>query len=218
MNYEIIFFDLDGTLIDPKDSITKSVQFTLSKFGIKAELKELIPFIGPPLDDSLKKYYGFDEKQAKLAIEYYRKHFFENGINEVETYEGVLELLKKLKKKNKKLNIVSTKFKITVKKIAKEHQLEDYFDNIVGAKIDGSNFGKPILVKEALDFYPEKDKQSFVMIGDREHDIFGAQANGIDSIGVLYGYGSEDEIQKSKPTHIVANLEKLEELLLENTL
>jgi phosphoglycolate phosphatase len=213
MAYTTIFFDLDGTLIDPKDGITTSVQYALSKFGITAELDELIPFIGPPLSESFKKYYNFTDEQLQQAITHYREHFLANGVNEVELYEGVIELLKKLKSENKKLAVVSSKFMIAVQKIVKQNNLNMYFDHLIATKPDESNVHKPILIKEALELYPEQPKDSFVMIGDREHDIIGAQENGIDSIGVLYGYGTEEELEKIKPTHIAKTIEDLEKYL-----
>src|SRR5258708_3922570 len=142
MAYTTIFFDLDGTIIDPKDSITKSAQYTLSKFGINENLAALKPFVGPPLNDSLKKYYNFNDKQAKQAAKYYRKHFLENGIREIMLYEGIIELLKKLKAKNKTLCIVSTKFNVSAQKIVVEHELSTYFDNIIATKPDESNADK----------------------------------------------------------------------------
>lgn len=213
MTYQIIFFDLDGTLINPRDSITKSVQHTLSKFGIKSEYKNLAHFIGPPLNETLKKHYGFDEKQLTLAAHYYREHFLRESIKELSPYDGVAKLLKTLKEKNKILNIVSTKFKISVEKIINEHKLAGYFDNIFATLPDESNANKPTLVKEALSLYPKYPKDSFVMIGDTKFDIIGAQTNGIDSIGVLYGHGSEEEIEKNKPTHIAKTIDELEQLL-----
>ncbi len=213
MAYTTVFFDLDGTLIDPKDGITKSVQHTLLQFGIDSKPEELLPFIGPPLDVSLKKYYRFTDEQSKQAINYYREHFLKNSINEIELYNGAIPLLKKLKAEKKVLNIVSTKFVEAAKKILEQRGLSNYFDNIIATNYDHSNADKPTLVKEALALYPEQPKNSFVMIGDREHDIIGAQANGIDSIGVLYGYGTEDEIEKIKPTHIAKTIEDLEKLL-----
>lgn len=214
MAYQTIFFDLDGTLIDPKDSITKSVQYALSQFCVKAELNDLLPFIGPPLKESFPKYYGFDDEQTLRATNLYREHFAKNGIQETLPYRGIKELLQKLKEKNKNVSIVTIKMKTYAPKLIQKHNLHTYFDYVIGSKPDQSNAAKPILVKEALSLYPKLNKNSFVMIGDREHDVFGAQANGIDSIAVEYGYGSKKELRNSKPTHIVKTVEELEKLLL----
>lgn len=216
MAYQIIFFDLDGTLIDAGDSITKSVQYTLSKFGIKTDFKNLTHFIGPPLNESLKKHYNFNEEQSRMAGHYYREHFLENGIKELTPYEGAVDMLKKLKEKNKTLAIVSTKFRVSVEKILKEHNLTKYFDAVFATLPDESNASKVALVKEALSFYPNNPKDSFVMVGDTKFDIIGAQTNGIDSIGVLYGYGYEKEVKNTKPTYVIKNISELTELFIKD--
>jgi len=213
MGYQIIFFDLDGTLIDPKISITSSVQYALSKFNINEELDALIPFIGPPLNKSFQKFYNFSDEKSMQAVIYYREHLSKKGIHSISVYEGLIKLLEKLKKKNKKLVIVTSKATPSAIEVLEYVKLKEYFDAIIGSKLDLSNADKPSLVKEALSLYPENAKTSFVMVGDKEHDIIGAQANEIDSIGVLYGYGSEKEIQNSKPTHIVKTIDELRELL-----
>lgn len=214
MTYQTIFFDLDGTLINPKDGITKSAQYALSKFGIDAKLEDLVPFIGPPLHKCFELYYGFSEEKAMQAVMYYREYFIQHGIQEAMLYDGVVSLLEKLKQKNKTLNVVTSKLILYAPKILEEKNIYHYFDNIIATKPDMSNADKPTLVKEALTLYPEIVKEAVVMIGDREHDIIGAKANGIDSIGVLYGYGTEDEMKKNNPTYIVESIEELGKILL----
>lgn len=213
MAYQIILFDLDGTLIDPKISITSSVQYALSKFQIDESRDALIPFIGPPLHKSFQKFYGFSEEKSMQAVMYFRKYFLKEGLQNIKVYNGIITLLDKLKKKNKMLLIVTSKSTVGAKKVIAYVKLGKYFDALIGSKLDLSNADKPTLIKEALSLYPEKSKNSFVMIGDRKYDIIGAQANGIDSIGVLYGYGSEEELAKSKPTYFVKTIEELEKLL-----
>lgn len=213
MTYQIIFFDLDGTLIDPKTSITSSVQYALSKFNINEELETLIPFIGPPLNKSFQKFYNFNDKKSMQAVVYFREHLSKEGIHSISVYKGIIELLEKLKKKNKKLVIVTSKSTPSAIEVLEYVKLKEYFDAIIGCKLDLSNADKPSLVKEALSLFPERAKTSFVMVGDKEHDIIGAQANSIDSIGVLYGYGSNKEIEKSKPTYIAKTIDELTKLL-----
>jgi phosphoglycolate phosphatase len=213
MTYQIIFFDLDGTLIDPKDSITKSAQYALSKFGINEKTEDLTSFIGPPLLVSLNKYYGFNEEKSQQASEYYREYFLEHGIKELIVYNGAIRLLEKLKKQNKILCVVSSKFKISAQRIVEEQKLGNYFESITATNDDQSNVHKSMLIKEALALYPEYPKHSFVMVGDTELDIHGAKTNRIDSIGVLYGYGSEEKIRESKPTYTAKTIKKLEQLL-----
>lgn len=213
MAYQTIFFDLDGTLIDPKIAITSSVQYALSKFDIESDVNELLPFIGPPLNKSFSKYYGFSDRHAMLAVEYYREFFSKEGVSKITVYDGIKEMLKSLKARNKTLFIVSSKSTEGATETAKHVGLDIYFDTILGARIDLSNADKPALVKEALLLTNGHPKNNVVMIGDREHDIFGAQANKIDSIAVAYGYGSIEELENSRPTHIAKTIDELEQFL-----
>jgi phosphoglycolate phosphatase len=213
MAYQIFFFDLDGTLIDSKISITTSVQYALSQYNITVKTDDLIPFIGPPLDESFQKYYGFDEKKSMQAVSYFREYRSRKGLETLTIFKGIPELLKKLKEDKKILYIVTSKSTQDARVIAEYVGLDEYFNAIIGCKLDLTNADKPSLVNKALALLGNKSKESIVMIGDKEHDVLGAQANGIDSIAVLYGYGSEKEIKKSKPTHIVKTIEDLGKLL-----
>jgi phosphoglycolate phosphatase len=214
MKYQIIFFDMDGTLIDPKVGITKGVQYALEKFEIHEETKNLLKFIGPPLNKSFQKYYGFNQEKAMQAVLYYREYFHPKGIQESTIYKGIIALLEKLQKKGFSLAVVSSKPTFTIEKVIKHHKLYSYFNKIFGSDMNLTNVDKPTLVKEALEYFAEP-KNTVVMIGDREHDIIGAQANNIDSIGVLYGFGTEEEIQNAKPTYIAKTVKELEKLLMD---
>jgi phosphoglycolate phosphatase len=213
MAYTTIFFDLDGTLVDSKISITTSVQYALSQYNIRVKTDDLIPFIGPPLDKSFQKYYGFDEKKSMQAVYHFRDYRSREGLKTLTTYKGIPELLKKLKAHKKTLYIVTSKNTQDAHLVTKYVGLDGYFDLIIGCKPDLSNADKPSLISKALESQTKQSKESVVMIGDREYDIIGAHSNGIDSIGVLYGFGSHEEIKKSNPTHIAKTIEDLEKYL-----
>jgi phosphoglycolate phosphatase len=212
--YKTIFFDLDGTLIDPKVGILTAVQYALAKYNIKEEFETLLPFIGPPLNKSFQKYYGFSEEKSMEAVGYYREYFLPKGMYESTLYKGIPELLTKLKTTNKTLFVVTSKPTYLAEKIVTYHKLDTFFDKIVGSKPDLSNAAKTMLVKEAISFLPNEEKDSFVMIGDREHDIIGAKANGIDSIGVLFGYGTLKEVTNAKPLYTAKTIKALEKCLV----
>ncbi len=214
MAHKIILFDLDGTLIDPRVGKTKSSQYALKKFGIDEDLNNLLRFIGPPLNKSFQEYYGFSEEKSMEAVAYYREYYIPKGMYENTIYEGIPELLKKLKKAHKKLFVVTSQPTEFAEKILKHHNLETFFQQTVGCKMDLSNADKTSLVNETLLLLPKAQKEDFVMIGDREHDIIGAKVNGIDSIGVTYGFGSLDEITAINPTSIAESVEDLEKYLL----
>lgn len=214
MNYNYIFFDLDGTLINPKDGITTAVQHALKQYNIHEHPDNLTHFIGPPMDKAFQEYYQFNEKQSKEAVQHFRDYYVPKGMFKSEVYNGIVTLLEKLQKENKAVCVVTTKATYQAEKLLAHHKLEKYFQHIIGSKPDLSDTDKTTLIKQALSFFPDKKKSEFVMIGDKKFDITGAKNNGIDSIGVLYGYGSREEIASSKPTYVVNSIEELEKYLL----
>ena len=212
--YKYILFDLDGTLIEPKEGITKCVAYALNKFGIKVKnLDDLTVFIGPPLIDSFMKYYNMSLDDAKLAVKFYRERFQVNGILECELYKNVQETLKKLKEKNKILIIATSKPEDFTNSILKRLDIYKYFDLIVGATLDGSRGEKSGVIKYALDQINIIDLSEVIMVGDRMFDIFGAKKNNIDSIGVSYGYAIDNELFESNPTFIVNDIEDIIDII-----
>lgn len=209
MKYKNILFDLDGTLTDPKVGITKSVQYALKKFNIKADnLDELISFIGPPLADSFMEFYGFSEEQAKKAIDYYREYFREQGIFENQIFDGIKELLGNLNSQERTLILATSKPTIFAKKILEHFGIYKYFDFICGSNLDGTRSDKTEIIGYILQEM-NLNKEETVMIGDRKFDIIGASNNQIASIAVGYGYGSEEELREFGPTHFVTTVEEL---------
>lgn len=212
--YEIILFDLDGTLTDPFEGITNSVVYSLNSYGIsvtdKAELK---CFIGPPLFASFEKYYGFSKEKAIEAVDRYREYFGDKGIFENRLYEGAVELLSKLKAKGKKIVLATSKPELFALRILEFFDIEKYFDVIVGSTMDGSLINKGDIIRVALEKIGSPDKKHCIMIGDKSHDIIGARQNAVDSIGVLYGYGSKEELVEANPNYIAENFNELEKIL-----
>lgn len=210
-SYKYILFDLDGTLTDPKVGITKGVNNALKYYGISVEnLDDLCKFIGPPLKDSFIEYYGFSEAQAEEAILKYREYFGVTGLLENTVYDGIEKLLKQLKDNGKTLIVATSKPHVYAKKILEHFDLAKYFDFVSGSEFDGTRTKKAEVIAYALQNSNITDLESVVMIGDRKHDIVGANENKIDSIGVLYGYGNRDEFEEANATYIV---EKVEDLL-----
>ena len=136
LKYKYILFDLDGTLTDPKEGITKSVQYALKKYVILIENLDLLEnFIGPPLKDSFMEYYNFSEDQASQAIEYYREYFKEKGIFQNKVYEHMEELLSKLKKLGLILIVATSKPTVFAEEILRHFNLDVYFELIIGSAI-----------------------------------------------------------------------------------
>ena len=209
MAYTTIFFDLDGTLTDSSEGITKSVQYALAKFGIAEAAERLLPFVGPPLHHSFMAFYDFDEATARRAVGYYREYFAERGMYENTVYAGIPELLRALREAGRALSVVTTKPTFFAEQIVRHFALDGYFDRVIGAELDLTNSDKETLVRLALAHYPEVARESVVMIGDREHDIIGAHANGIASIGVTYGAGTLAALEAARPMAIVRSVAEL---------
>lgn len=208
--YQYILFDLDGTLANPEIGITSSVMYALEKFGVKVEdRKELHPFIGPPLSYSFQTYYGLSEADSELAIKYYRERFSVKGLYENEVYEGVEKLLQQLKESGKKLIIATSKPEEFTLKILAHFDLLKYFDYVAGATMDGSRGEKADVIRYAIEISGIQDRSQAIMIGDRKYDILGAKENGLDSIGVLFGFGDREELSEAGANYIAENVEDI---------
>ena len=208
--YKYLLFDLDGTLTDPAEGITNSVAYALNKFGINVEDKRtLYKFIGPPLVDAFSEYYGFSKEDSEKATAFYRETFRVTGLYQNMVYDGVVEMLEALKSKGKKLVIATSKPEEFTMKILKHFDLLKYFDFVAAATFDATRNSKDKVIAYALESLDIKDKSKVVMIGDRHHDIDGAKDNGIDSVGVLWGFGSREELETADATYIAESIDDL---------
>lgn len=215
--YTTILFDLDGTLTDPALGITNSVMHALEFYNIHvSERSELFKFIGPPLIDSFMKYYNFDDNKAREAVTKYREYFSVKGLFENEVYSGVTDMLKALKAAGKKIVLATSKPDEFSIKILKHFGLYEYFDFCACSTMDETRTKKTEVIEYGLANIDEKDTARILMVGDREHDIFGAGNCGLDSVGVLYGYGNREEFENAGATYIVESVEELKRFLLAN--
>lgn len=198
-----IYFDLDGTLTDPKPGITRSIQYALKKLDQPVPTEdELTWCIGPPLHASLKRLTGTDEL-ADRALLLYRERFGDVGLFENEAYGGIEETLAALAATSPRMFVATSKPRVFAERIIDHFGLRRYFVRVFGSELDGTRVDKGDLLRYALG--EEKvDPRSAVMIGDRSHDVVGARKNGMTAIGVLYGYGSEVELRDAGAHHICA--------------
>lgn len=212
---KILLFDLDGTLTEPKEGITKCVQYALKHFGIEAKLEDLLCFIGPPLVDSFKEFYEMNENDALVAVAKYRERFKDIGIFENKVYEGIGNMLKNCKEKGYIIGLATSKPEEFAIRILDKYELRQYFDEITGSTMDGSRNAKTDVIKEAFFRMSigEDNKDEVLMIGDREHDIIGAKNCNIQSVGVTYGYAVDGELQAAGADYIVDSVEELKDLL-----
>ena len=205
-----ILFDLDGTVTDPEVGITLSVAYALRHYGIEVEdVSSLRKFIGPPLHDSFIDFYGFSREKAFEAVDKYRERFAETGIFENEPYEGIHELLAQLKSEGYIMAIASSKPEVFTKRIIEHFDLSPYFTEVCGSELDGSRTDKAEVITYALEKLGSPAPEDVVMVGDRHHDIAGAKKNSLTSIGVLYGFGSEDELREAGADYIAAAVQDI---------
>lgn len=210
-----LLFDLDGTLTNPKEGITKSLQYALHHVGIEVEdLDSLEKHIGPPLIDGLRDIQGLKEEEIKEATRWYREYFKEKGIFLNVKYEGIDELLDTLVKAGRTLILATSKPEEFAREILVHFNLDHYFTDICGAAMDDTRRKKGDIIAYALKKNGINDKEQVVMIGDRLHDIKGARENGISSIGVLYGFGSKEELTEAGAGSLAKDLEELKDILL----
>lgn len=207
---QYILFDLDGTLTDPQEGITKSVAYALDKFGIQVEDRtSLNKFIGPPLIDSFMEYFHFTEDQAEEAVWKYREYFSDRGIFENKIYPGIPELLCKLQSEGRTLLLATSKPTVYAKQILEKFSIDQYFTDIQGSNLDGTRVKKAEVVAYVMKQNGIVAPAEAVMVGDRKHDIIGAKECGMSSIGVLYGYGSREELVACKADRIAGDVQEL---------
>lgn len=210
MRKQYVLFDLDGTLTDSQDGILNSIEYALHHFGILVEDRAILrPWLGPPLVDSLMKYHGFDREQAFEGVKKFREYFDVKGIFENRVYDGMEALLARLQAEGYILMTATSKPEVAARRIADHFNLTRYFAFIGGASLDDSRVRKADVIRYVLETNRIDDPASVMMVGDRENDILGAKQNGLESIGVLYGYGDRDELEAAGADHIAETVEDI---------
>ncbi|MCQ4312178.1 HAD family hydrolase [Pseudomonas stutzeri] len=209
MHQSTILFDLDGTLTDPREGITRSIQYALARLDIdEPDLSKLEPFIGPPLLQAFMQFYGFDEARAWEAVEHYRDRFKATGIYENLLFDGVLDMLEHLRGQGRTLYVATSKPSVFAREIARHFAFDHHFKVIYGSELDGTRTNKVELIAHLLK--EEKlEAGHTLMIGDRKHDLIGARENGLQAAAVGYGFGSHAELMAESPAYYYATLQEL---------
>lgn len=214
MYRKYLFFDLDGTLTDPMQGITRSVRYALRHFGIEvADLRELTPFIGPPLADSFKERYGMTDTEAETAVAKYREYYAPKGIFENEVYPGIPSLLADTAAAGCVNVMATSKPTPFARQIAAHFGLEPYFRLISGSTLDGRRTTKADVIRHALGELQIAPREA-VMIGDRRYDVEGAAETGLDSIAAGWGYAQPGELEAARPGRFAPDVAALRRLLL----
>ena len=211
MKYKTILFDVDGTLCDPGKSMIECARYALSKFNITERNEEnLRRLIGPPLEHAFRDYYGFNDEQATQAVVYFRDMMQREGVQLYEPYPGIAELLQTLQNDGCTLAVVTSKIEHIALETLKKTGLSKYF-TVVSAQQPNVVVEKEVVLAKALRDLGITDTSSVAMIGDRKHDVEAAQAHGVDSIGVLWGYGSLEELQSEGVNYTVQDTNQLKQ-------
>jgi len=214
MKKEYILFDLDGTLTDPALGITNSLMYAFKKLGVSVESREeLYKYIGPPLVDMMMQEYGFSKEKAMQGLSYYREYFSVTGLFENEVFAGIPELLADLQSSGYKLVLATSKPEKFAKQILEHFDLAKYFYFIGGGDMSETRSTKEAVIEYDLSALGNPDPQSCIMVGDRKYDVIGAREYGIDCVGVLFGYGTLEELEEANAAYIVETVEALKTLL-----
>lgn len=212
--YSSVFFDLDGTIIDSGEGVSNSVLYALKKFGIEETRQNALRFIGPPLANSFKEFYGFDDEKATRGIEIYREYYREKGIFECYLYDGIKELLLWLKNEGYKVVLCTSKPEEYAHRVLDYFEILDLFDFACGATMDEKTRAtKDDVMTYALALSGTKPSEA-IMIGDRKFDINSASKFGLDSVGVTFGYGSKEELEEAGATFVVDSANQIKTILL----
>ena len=210
-----LLFDLDGTLTNPQEGITKCVQHALRSFGIEEpDLEKLIPFIGPPLIQSFMEFYNMSEEDARKAVAVYRERFSTVGLFENFPYPGIADMLAELKAQGKILAVASSKPTIYVRRILEKFELAPYFDVIEGSNLDGTRVDKKEVIAEVLSQLDNPSADDLLMIGDRKFDVIGARETGFGCVGVRFGFAAPDELEQSGAVYIADTVQDLHRYLI----
>lgn len=197
MKKDFLFFDLDGTLTESAPGIIRSAKYALSHFGMAPSDEIMMKFIGPPLLESFGNLCGLNEKDSREAIRLYREYFAEKGMFENSVYDGVYEMLEALRAKGKFLAVATSKPEVYARKILDHFHLTEYFSHISGAELDHVKMTKADVLRNAVHAMRLSDLRRGLMVGDRKHDVEGGNELGMETLGVLYGYGSYEELMSA---------------------
>lgn len=214
MKYKAVLFDFDGTFADTGEGIFESVQYAVKALGFEPlDSATLRRFIGPPIFDSFRRELPINDEQADFAVAKYREAYANGGILQFRIYDGNLELLRELKENGIKIGIASAKPQKFIIRIVAHLGLEDYFDYISAPADDKADQSKVTLITKAVEAL-KADKPEVLMVGDRHFDINGANGAGVDSVGVTFGYGSEEELREAGATYIAHNVAQVRDIIL----
>lgn len=212
-NYSAVLFDLDGTLSDPLEGIASSMVYAFARLDQPIlDTATLRTWVGPPLRESFARLLGEDRADAAVAL--YREHYGPIGAYENQVYPGIPALLTELRATGIRLFVATSKLQLFAERILAHFELDQHFAYIGGTSVDASIPDKAAVIGSVLPHLSAAERANCVMIGDREHDVFGAREHGLPCIGVTWGYGSEAELRSAGALALADKPADLSRLLL----
>jgi phosphoglycolate phosphatase len=216
--YDLVIFDHDGTIVDSAPGILKSANAAFAEMGYPAMgMAQFMPFLGPPLQDSFTQFAGMTREEAERAIAIYRREYAGGNCFVLRIFDGMERLLRNLRAAGVKTAVASSKPTMFLEKILGGIGLRERFDAVCGVALDRLHGGKDDLIAEAAR-QCGVPLERCLMVGDRRFDVEGAKALGVPCAGVLYGYGSREELARAGADFLVESCEELEGLCLKTTL
>jgi len=208
------FFDMDGTLINSAPGVTSAVSYAMRQAGLEPpEPRELYCFIGPPLVRGFSEFCGMDSEKSLKAVENYRVYYLKKGIFECEVYPGIPELLDRLNRAGVCCVLATCKPHESAERVLKHFGLEKYFTFVSGPEFDGTRNDKHEVIAYAMERLGVSDPERILMIGDRDQDVNGAKVHQIGCVGVLWGFGSAEELKDAGAARLFSTPEDLGNLI-----
>ena len=196
--YDLVLFDLDGTLADPESGLLKSFSYALSRMGVDcSDVQSLKRFIGPPLYDEWQRVYGFSAEESGRALDYFHEYYEKDGWCDSVMYPEIPSLLSALRGAGVRIALATSKPEVFARKTLRLFDIHSYFDFEAGAYSDRIRDKKWEVLAYALEQFPDIPREKCVLVGDRKYDAEGAHICGIDSIGIGWGHGSAEELSES---------------------
>ena len=213
-NFTHIIFDLDGTLTDNTVGIENSLKYALQQMQVDTCSDDILKtLIGPPLQWGFKNVFGMNERDTKLAVEYFRTYYGEHGWHQNVPYDGIIEMITELDSLAKKMYVATAKFEKFAIKIIEHFELDKYIIQVKGADYNGKKAEKNGIISSVLEMQQLIPSEEIVMVGDTVYDIKGGKENGLATIAVGYGFGNEEDLKNANPNYFVDDVDDLFELL-----
>ena len=212
-NFDTLLFDLDGTLTDSTEGILGCLVYAIERMGFEVP-EDTNKFLGPPIRQSFAEFLGMNGEQVDEAVRIFRERYSDTGLFENRVYDGITGMLERLKSGGKRLMVATSKPQVYAVRIFERFGLAQYFEIVGGAELDGSRDYKDQVIEYVLAKAGITDRSSVLMIGDRRQDVLGAHKTGLKCMGILWGFGSMEELTQAGADYIARTPQEAADMLL----